>query len=386
MNEAAATARTLLERTLALLPQIEAAGEAIERERRLPPSLVEAMTDAGLFRMLVPRSLGGCEADLATFSRVIEAVAQVDGSTAWCLSQNAGVSLLAGSLPRQGAAEVFGDGRTRSAGGYGPATAVRVEGGFRVTGDWSYASGIRHANWLRAGVRLVDEDGKAAAMSTASDGFLLFFPAHEATLEDVWHVSGLRGTGSDPYSVRDLFIPEHRAVQPKPLEPGTLYAFGTTPVFSVGFASVALGLARGSLDALYALAATKSPRGIRGNLREQPRVQGELAFAEGTLRSARLLLDRAIEESWREVSQSGVLEMRHRIDNRLATTYAIQRSAEVVDAAYHHAGGSAVFTSNAFERRFRDVHAVTQQVQARPDHYEPVGQYLMGLEPDTQWL
>jgi indole-3-acetate monooxygenase len=386
MNDATVAAETILERARALAPQIEASAAEIERERRLPAWLVDAMTGAGLFRMLVPRSLGGCELDLATFARVIEEVAKADGSTAWCLSQNAGVSLLAGSLPRQGAVEVFGDGTTRSAGGYGPATALRVEGGYRVSGDWSYASGIRHANWLRAGCRLVDEQGSASPVSTASDGFLLFFPAHEASIDDVWQVSGLRGTASDRYSVRDIFIPEHRAVLNQPLETGTLYAFGTTQAFSIGFASVALGLARAGLDALFDLAATKSPRGIRGLLREQPRVQGELALAEATLRSARLLLHQAIDDSWREVAQSGRLEMRHRIDIRLATTYAIQRAAEVVDVAYHHAGGSALFTANAFERRFRDVHAVTQQVQARPDHYEPVGQYLMGLDPDMQWL
>jgi len=377
----------LLAAARSLAPRLEAAAAEIDRERRLPDRLVEEMIDAGLYRMLVPRSLGGFELDLPAFAEIIETVAKGDGSAAWCLSQNAGTCLQAVSLPRPGAEEVLGDPRAVLAGGYGPATARRVRGGYRLTGVWSYASGIRHATWLRGNCRLVDERGEAVRTAEGSpEGLMLFFPASEAKIEDVWYVSGLRGTGSERYSVNELFVPEHRAILKRPPEPGPLYCFGNNQVFSIGFASVAMGLARASLDSFFQLAMHKTPRGLRGLLRDQARVQGEIAFAEATFRSTRAYLRQTVSEVWQAVSTTGKLTLSQRVDLRLATTYAIQRCAEVVDAVYHHAGGTAVYSDQPFERRFRDVHAVTQQVQARPDHYEPAGQFLMGLQPDMQWL
>lgn len=381
------SADKLLAAARSLAPRLEAAAAEIDRERRLPDRLVEEMIDAGLYRMLVPRSLGGFELDLPAFAEIIETVAKGDGSAAWCLSQNAGTCLQAVSLPRRGAEEVLGDPQAVLAGGYGPATARRVQGGYRLTGVWSYASGIRHATWLRGNCRLVDERGEAVRTAEGSaEGLMLFFPASEAKIEDVWYVSGLRGTGSERYSVDELFVPEHRAILKRPPEPGPLYCFGNNQVFSIGFASVAMGLARASLDSFFQLAMHKTPRGLRGLLRDQARVQGEIAFAEATFRSTRAYLRQTVSEVWQAVSTTGELTLSQRVDLRLATTYAIQRCAEVVDAVYHHAGGTAVYSDQPFERRFRDVHAVTQQVQARPDHYEPAGQFLMGLQPDMQWL
>jgi len=387
MAGATKDASALLEAAAVIAPRLEAAAEEIDRERRLPGPLVEEMIEAGLYRMLVPGSLGGYELDLLTFSEVVETVAKADASAGWCLSQNAGTCLQAVSLPRRGAEEVLGDPRAVLAGGYGSAAARRVPGGYRLTGTWSYASGIRHATWLRGNCRLLDERGEPVRTAEgAPEGMMLFFPVSEAKIEDVWYVSGLRGTGSERYSVSELFVPEHRAILKRPPEPGPLYCFGNNQVFSIGFASVAMGLARASLDGFFRLASVKTPRGLRGLLREQPRVQGEIAFAEATLRSTRAYLRQAVAEVWQAVSATGELTLSQRIDLRLATTYAIQRCAEVVDAVYHHAGGTAVYSDQPFERRFRDMHAVTQQVQARPDHYEPAGQFLMGMEPDRQWL
>ena len=376
--------RALLDAVGDLAPRIAASAAAIERDRRLPEALVTAMVDAGLFRMTVPRSLGGGEVPLGTLSRVIEAVAKADASTAWCVSQNAGVCELAAFLPREGAREIFGP-RTTAAGGHGPATAERVPGGYRLTGQWAYGSGVRHATWLRANCEFVDSSGPGVAGQGPEHG-ILFIPAAEATISDVWQVSGLRGTGSDTYAVKDLFVPAERAVRADSQEPGTLYVFGPNQVFSIGFASVALGVARASLDALIDLAATKTPRGITGFLRDQPMVQAEVARAEASLRSARAFLHQTVEEAWLCAAATRLLPLGQRAMIRLATTYAIQQAAGVADVAYHNAGGTAIFADAPFERRFRDMHAVTQQVQARSDHFEYVGQFLFGMRPESQWL
>jgi alkylation response protein AidB-like acyl-CoA dehydrogenase len=378
--------RTLLDATRELVPAIASAADEIERERRLPASLVSSLVQAGLFRMVVPRSLGGLEVDFLTFSEVIEMVATADASVAWCLAQNGGISPWASQLLPEAAREIYGPEST-FAGGYGPATAVAAEGGYRLTGRWTYASGIHHSNWLRGTCELVDGEGRPKLDAHgARQHLVLFFPTSEAEIIDVWQVSGLRGTGSDTYAVHDLFVPAERCADQPVKEPGPLYLFGTNQVFSLGFASVAMGLARATLDALLELAGKKTPRGVTGLLRDQPRVQMPVALAEARLRSTRALLRQTVTAALEDAGRTGRLSMDHRVNFRLATTFTIQECAGVVAACYHLAGGTAIFTTAPFERRFRDVNAVTQQVQSRSDHFEVVGRYLMGLEPDWQWL
>jgi alkylation response protein AidB-like acyl-CoA dehydrogenase len=200
-------------------------------------------------------------------------------------------------------------------------------------------------------------------------------------------VIGLKGTGSDNYEVDDLFVPEAFAFVRDPAErrvDATLYRFPITALYASGFAAVALGLARSLLDSFIALAGVKTPRLQKSGakLRENNTVQGQVGFAEARLGSARLYLMEALERVWGEVERGGEATLEQRMLIRLASTYAIAAAREVGDMAYHGAGALAVLEANAFERRFRDLHAVTQQVQARQQHFETVGQYLLGLEPD----
>jgi alkylation response protein AidB-like acyl-CoA dehydrogenase len=168
--------------------------------------------------------------------------------------------------------------------------------------------------------------------------------------------------------------------------PGPLYCFPLGSLYASGFAGVALGVARRMLEALVALARDKTPRGVARPLAESPVVQAEVARAEGHLRSARALLLSTLEETWAAVGASGVLTLEQRVGIRLAATYAIHRAREAADIAYHAAGSTAIFTSSDFERRFRDIHAVTQQLQGREAHFETVGRFLLGLPPDTTFL
>jgi alkylation response protein AidB-like acyl-CoA dehydrogenase len=205
-------------------------------------------------------------------------------------------------------------------------------------------------------------------------------------MREVWQVSGLKGTGTDCYTVTDLFVPERRFAHEDPVVVEPLYLYNTTNVFAVAFASTALGLARAMLDALIDITATKSARGSSGPLRDQRPVQARIGVAEATLRSARALLHEVVSDGWQRVSANRELDLKTRIDLRMATTFAMQRAADVADVAYKQAGIDAIFERNPFERRFRDMHAVSQHLQARDDHFEKVGQYLMGLEPDKGWL
>lgn len=395
MLKEAERSSALLEAARAVVPQIEAAADRIEQERRLPPALVAALVDAGLFRMLVPRSLGGAEIPLPAFAEVLEEIAKADGSTAWCLCQASGTSMVSAYLPEASATAIFGQRETILAWGPGPGgTAHVVDGGYRLTGQWAFASGCRHATWLAGRGPVAGAEGRPQLDADGAPLLRMFlFPASDAEILDVWQVSGLRGTGSDTYVVSDLFVPEDRVVLlplHDPREAGPLYRFvggaSFNAVFAVGFASVALGIARATLDAFLDLARNKSPRGLRGILREQAMIQGQVGQAEATLRSVRAFLRETVAEVWEEVSCTGEITLEQRVLVRLATTHAIQTAARVVDSAYHAAGSTAIFTTNPFDRRFRDAHAVAQHLQGRQEHYETTGQFFLGLQPDTEWM
>lgn len=384
----------LVDQARRLAPQVAAAGDAIERERRLPAALVDALAAAGFFRMLVPASLGGAETDLVTFARVLEEIAKADGSTGWCVGQGAGCGLISCHLQPSAAREIFGDRRSVVAWGPGSGTFVEVDGGYLLNGRWAFASGCRHATWLGGMSRRVDRSGQLVLGDDGGPQMArLLFPATEVQLIDIWHVSGLRGTASDSYEVKDLFVPAARAYpcdragHPKPqprYEPGPLYSFPS--LYPLGFAAVALGIARGVIDAFTDLAQDKTPRGARAVLRDNAVVQSQVARAEAGLRAARALLYETAEDAWQTARPDEVIPMDQRVLIRLASTYAIHSAAQSLDMMYNAAGATAIFEGNPFERRFRDIHALTQQVQGSQVHYESTGQFFLGLEPDTSWL
>jgi alkylation response protein AidB-like acyl-CoA dehydrogenase len=379
-------------RARALAPLVAAHAEQGERERRLPGAVLAPLVDAGLFRLLLPRACGGAEVDPVAFVRTVEAVARADASTAWVLCQISGCAMIAAYLEPAAAREIFADPRTVLAWGAGPAgRAVAVEGGYRVTGRWEFASGVRHATWLGAHCPVHGADGAPRRRPEGEPEVrTMLFPASRATLADVWHVIGLRATGSDAYAVADLFVPAaHTAARDDPAErrePGPLYLFPIGSLFAAGFAGVALGLAQGLLDALVALARDKTPRGLDQPLAARPVVQSQLAQAEARLGAGRAYLLSSLEEIWRDVGLAGRLTLGQRARIRLAATHAIHEAREVAGWAYHTAGASAIFAGSGFERRFRDMHAVSQQVQGRHAHYETVGRVLLGLDPASPFV
>jgi alkylation response protein AidB-like acyl-CoA dehydrogenase len=373
-----------IERARTLAPTIAAQGDAIEAQRRLTPAVVDALHEAGLYRLLLPRDLGGAELDLADFSLAIEELAKADGSTAWCVCQANGCAQSAGFLAPAAAREVFGGERAVLAWGPGSAQVAEVPGGFRISGTWSFASGCRQASWLGCYVPLMDEAGKPR---TASDGTPMLrtfvFPATSAEIRDVWQVIGLKGTASDAYEVKDLFVPAERSfLRNAPARTDyPLYRFTINSVYMAGFPGVAIGIARAMLADFIALASAKTPRLIKNPLRENAQVQAQVALCAAKLDAARAFLKQTLDAAWRAAAQ-GRLTVEHRLANRLASTYALHQAREVADTVFHAAGATAIYESHPLERRMRDIITVSQHLQARQQHFETVGQALLGLEPD----
>ena len=378
-----------------LAPVIAAGADRTERERRIADEVIAAIDDAGIPRMLMPASLGGGAADILTFNRVIEALAAADGSTAWCLAQSLASSHAAGFLDPPIAREVFGAPRAMVAWGPpgGPTKAQVVDGGYRVTGKWRFASGSANATWMGGHSQVYERDGKPRLDAAGRPVMrtMLFKPA-QATIHDTWHVIGLRGTASNDYEVADLFVPEPystwRDQASDRREGGPLYNIPLLTLYGIGFSGVALGLADASLRAFMTLAQTKKPGGGLGSqqvLRDNAVIQSKVAQATGRLAGARALLHESLRDIWETSSSAGTFSLEQRAMLRVAITGAMDNAREVVDFAYHAAGTTGIFQGSAFERRFRDLHTALAQGQAHLSNFEAAGQALFGVEP-TQRL
>jgi alkylation response protein AidB-like acyl-CoA dehydrogenase len=373
----------------AVAPIIAAHADRIEQECSLPIEVTNALHEAGLFRLLLPRSLGGEEIAPATYVQVIMILAAADASTTWCIGQASGCSMAAAYMDPEAARVIWGeDPCAVLAWGAGTkAVAKVVDGGYRVNGAWAFASGNRHATWLGGHCRVEERDGSLRRWPDGSEvERSMLFRRAQAKIDGDWNVMGLRGTGSDSYAVNDLFVPEAysvcRDVPAFRRESGTLYKFSTSNLYGAAFGSVALGIARGALDALIGLAG-KTPQGTARALRDSPVVQANVALAEAKWQAARLLLTDTLQAAWEAVANGSemMLDMRMRI--RMAATFATHQAKEIVDMAYHEAGATAIFAAHPFERRFRDVHSVSQQVQARFSHFETIGAHMLGITPDN---
>jgi alkylation response protein AidB-like acyl-CoA dehydrogenase len=377
----------LVERARALAPLILREADEIERTRRLTSAVTSALIENGLYRVLLPQSLGGTEAPLEIFMQMQEEIAKADASTAWCLGQCSVCAMTAAYLDADAADEIFNTPPGILAWGAIAHEVQAVPGGYRASARWDFASGSRQASWLGAHVRVVDADGSQRKKTDGSPEIrTILFPVTSATMYDVWDVIGLKGTGTDSYSVDNLFIPEKFAAlrdDPTALrEKGPIYRLTTNAVFGMGFAATALGVARATLDAAVELARRKQPQGL-SVMRENNAVQGLIGRTEASLRAARAYLYATAAEVWHDLARGEPVNEAHRIALRIATTWTIHQSASVVDIAYHMTGATAVFASNPFERRFRDMHTIAQQIQARDTHYEDAGKVILSGRLNT---
>ena len=375
-----------------LVPMIASLADRIERERELPAELLAALHKARLFHMLTPKEVGGEQIDVITFFHAIEAIASADASTAWCVGQANGIATgAAGYLDPAVAREVFGGHASTVASGPNSrhAKAVRVPGGFRVTGKWSFASGSRHSAILGAHCAVFDDETTPAkgADGRPVDRTMLFAKS-KAKVIDNWQVMGLRGTGSDNYEVENLFVPENWAYTRDADADRRVHAplythFTCFNMFGLSFSAVALGIARTCLDEFIRLAAEKSPQasGFAWVLRDNAVVQAKVARSEAQWLAARaLVLD--IYGDLNDKANAGIaFDLKDRARMRMASTYAMNEACVVVDTIYHAAGATAIFEANPFERRFRDINSASQQGQAAQSNYEVIGQVYLGIVP-----
>jgi len=372
-----------------LAPQIRSCADETETARELPRPLFEALADAGMFHLAVPRSLGGLELDLPTYIQVIEELGKADASTGWCVNQGAIFATYSSRMPPAAARAIWID-TPRAVVANTPAATAQAEvvpGGYRVTGRQGFSTGCRHASWVAAHAQII-ENGGVRLEGGQPETRYMFVPVAEAQLLDTWHVRGMRGTGTHHFAVDAVFVPEVRTVRSVTaplLETGPLYQIPRTLLFASGDASVALGLARTCLNTFFELAGAKIPRAMPGLLRDLPMVQADIGHAEANLRSGHAFLVEAVREIW-EAAVSGTVTLDHRANLRIATTHGIRLAVQIVDTLYNAAGATAVYGSHLLQRHFQDVHVISQHMQSRLANYEMVGRHWLGLKIDEARL
>lgn len=364
-------------------PAIRAAADEIERTRRIPEPLLSELFASGLMRMLLPRVYGGGEVEPGEYLTALIEVARHDASVGWNMFVANSAALIAPHLVPETAQTVFANPRTLIA--WGPPNACRlkaVPGGYRVSGQWGFASGCRQANWMGAHAHVEEADGTLRLNRWGRPTVrTVVFPVTSATLLDTWNTIGLRGTASDSYTVADVFVPEaFSGTREDPggrRVPGPLYAFTMQGLYAVGVSGVAIGTAREMLAEFIRLAAAKTPRGL-ARLADQGLVQGDVARAEARLGSAEAYLLAVLADIYARADAWAAIGTDDRARVRLACANAIHGAIEVADMVYKAAGVDAIFPGSPFERRFRDIHTLSQQIQSRTSHFEAVGRMLLG--------
>jgi alkylation response protein AidB-like acyl-CoA dehydrogenase len=386
----------VLRAAIGLTEQIRAASAEIERGRRLPAGIAAAMKDAGVFGMAMPRAWGGLEVDPLTQFRIIEALAMADGSVGWCAMIGCDGGYMTAFLDQDVGRAMYPDLlMATAAAATTTGQAVRVPGGYRVSGRFPFVSGSNHCEWLWLGC-VVHENGVARVDGNGvPQTRQCFVRLSECDILDTWHTTGLRGTGSNDVVVRDMFVEEARtfSFQDPALikRPGPLYAFPF--LFIAKGAAPALGIARHAIDAVIESAATKPARrytiGERIEaaklLRDDVYVQDAVGRAETRLAAARAYYFHVMGDLWVTLLAGRQPSERQVALFTAAYAHVVGVCVDVVQLVYKAAGGTAVYQKGPLDRCLRDVLTMNQHAIGTSRTYEMAGRLLLGLEP-LRWL
>jgi indole-3-acetate monooxygenase len=374
-----------------LAPAVRAARDEAEQMRQTPPELAAEITKAGIYQMYLPRSMGGPETPPLTAFRVVEELSKADGSVGWCAMIATALSMSVGRLPVEVGRELAGTPADyRGAGSARPGgRAWAVVDGYRVKGRWNFASGIQNARWLYCTCVMMDGDRLCRTESGVPLLRALWVPREQVTIVDTWSVMGMRGTGSQDFTVDDVFVPARRSrlSDDPPSETGPLY---NTRAWYVNLwtpsAANALGIARGAIDSLTEIAATEASTMSANLLRDRSMVQTRIAEAEAIVNAARAYVFDAVGRLWGVLSADKSPSDQDIVQGRLALVHAMHESVRAVDKVFHAAGTNAIYSRLPLERAFRDVHVAVQHAAGLPGYFESAGKVLLGLRPgDPGW-
>src|SRR4051794_37395278 len=385
-------AQPVVQAARALQPVLRDYHEEIEREQRLPPGLVEQLHAAGFYRMVIPRTLGGLQVDPLTYQRVVELLAEGAGSVGWNIANNSIGQLVTLGLPDEGVQEIHGQGTPSVIAGtavQGGGQAVPVEGGYRVTGHWTFGSGCQEAAWMLGSFQVLEGGEPRRRPDGGSLYWRGVFPRAEATIvPGSWDVAGLRGTGSFDWTVKDVFLPERRAMVHAgvPVDnqwnrwPGITYALPSVAWVGPHHSSVITGIARAGIDALIALAVEKMPRGRSFRLCDNPQVQDDVGRADAILNAGRIYRSTTIADLRNTIAAGRETTLEQRARCRLASVHAADCARKAMDLMYRHGGSTSFKRESRLAECWRDLHVVGQTVTVGPEWYPIGGRAYLGMD------
>ena len=370
------------DRVRALAPVLRSRAEEIEENRRIPPDLVQTLAAAGCFRMYVPRDQGGDEQDLLEVLDVLEQLAAADASTAWIVALGGLAPIVLSKLDRPVFERFYAGGADLVlAGTFNPTgVAAPVKGGYRVTGQWSFASGCQHADRFIA--HCVVDDGRVPPVR------MMVLEPSDVEIVDTWWASGLRGTGSHDFRVDDVFVPAEHSflLEDPPTVDGVVFGIPELALSTMQFAAIAVGSASAALADVTDLAMAKVPAFTESTLAVNPWFRHAIGEAEARIRAARAALRSEADRAWGRALAGEPFTPEDRARMRSTASWVTAAAVQVVDTAYGAGGGTSVYASSPLQRRFRDVHALTQHFTLKPDTFTTAGAVLLGQEVDLTFL
>lgn len=377
----------LLTRLETLLPAVREAGTAMDSDRGLSDAVMQQMKDAGLFRMTMPKDWGGLELDPIEQTQALEMLAQADGATAWTVMIGSDAGYIVGYLPQGPAHEMFTDIDAPAVMVVAPVGMARVvEGGYIVNGRWSFASGSRHAPIFSFGCHVVTDKGPRRGADGKPEMRLVVMRRADVTVEDTWYTLGLRATGSNHVSVKDVFVPEAMTcdlVDPEPVHDSPMFKHWS--LWNANMAGVPLGMAREAIAVVRDRSVKKrTPTGSR--VSDEVYMRQTLALATAKLESTRAYYYQALEDLWSACLAGQKPSLEQRAHWRLALAYTFDTCFDVVSSLYKVSGASALYHGDPLERIMRNMTAANQHINASPRSYELAGQMLFGDDPHAMYF
>jgi 3-hydroxy-9,10-secoandrosta-1,3,5(10)-triene-9,17-dione monooxygenase len=395
MSDAVSTTATmpsgaeLVARAAAIRSLLEQQADDTDSLRRLPDANVQALKDAGVCRLMVPRRLGGYETDIHTYLEVMAEIGRGCGSTAWVASLINVCAWLAGLFPDRAQQDIWSASPDAwVAGSLAPhGEATPVDGGWRVNGRWMWASGCLHAQWAACGIHMKNEQGGMANFG------LSLMPMTDLTIEDTWYMAGMKGTGSNTIVATDVFVPDHRFLPYPPAFEGhyrtehkdeAVYRAALVPVTVLILIGAQLGVARAALDHVVAKASTRGVTHTNyGTQRESTGFQIMLAEAAMKIETAHLHAFRAADDLDRASIAGRHPDLPARARVRIDTALTAKYCREAVDLLVSAHGTSSLADWNRMQRLWRDVHVASHHaITEWQVNLEVYGKALLGVEPN----
>jgi 3-hydroxy-9,10-secoandrosta-1,3,5(10)-triene-9,17-dione monooxygenase len=378
----------------ALRPLVREHAPRAEAYRRMPEEVNDALTQAGMFRLLTPKRYGGYQMDARTVIEVTEALGEADGSTSWLVALGSAVDWISGLCSERGAEEIFGgdpDARIAGAVAGNPVTSRRVAGGWQVSGRWGYSSGSWHAAWACLGVPLTNETGEVV------DHALVVISTAELTVEETWFTAGMKATGSNTFVADDVFVPEYRVMPLSAMVEGkypigrtdeALYRYAYAPLVLLFLLGPLLGLGRAALTWTTEKAATK-PLTHTIHARQADSVGTQIQVAEAALKieTARLHTYRAADEVDDAALRGEKLDYAARARIRAQAAYAAQQVLDAINTLLNAHGAGSFAEANPMQRYWRDANTAARHAHLNPAvGYEVFGKSLLGVEEQVSDL